>query len=120
MQQNQSAAWGAAGVCDKRPESVLVCRCELCVLACAHGVGSYKKTIDCMLFKTSRSLINGHLDKWVLRECRGCQMGGQCEQVLQLQWFGKKVPLCLLATEPDQGVLLESGLHTLSGQFQMQ
>jgi hypothetical protein len=28
---------------DKRPESVLVWRCELGVLACAHGVGSYKK-----------------------------------------------------------------------------
>ena len=47
-------------------------------------------------------------------------MGWQCEQILQLQWFGKKVTLCLLATEPDQGVLLELGFHAFSGLLQMQ
>ncbi len=120
MQQNQGAAWGPGGMRDKRPESVLVWRCELGVLACAHGVGSYKKTIDCLLFKTSRCLINGLLDKWVLGECCGCQMGGQGKQVLQLQWLGKKVTLCLQATEPDQGVLLESGFHAFSSHLQTQ
>jgi hypothetical protein len=35
MQKDQGTAWGAAGMRDKCPESVLVWRSELGVLACA-------------------------------------------------------------------------------------
>jgi hypothetical protein len=56
----------------------------------------------------------------VSRDFRRCQMGGQCEQVLQFQRLGKKVTLCLLATETDQYVLLESRFHAFSSHLQMQ